>query len=66
MLSGNKRITALLMMKADQRIPMTIGGVDCRLIKYKVRREMCLTLLPANSAVLTTLARLFPSVSSKV
>ncbi|BDA44812.1 Ribosomal RNA large subunit methyltransferase K/L [Coccomyxa sp. Obi] len=35
-LSGNKRVTAKLMMKADKRFPMTIGGVDCRLIKYKV------------------------------
>ncbi|KAK9908246.1 hypothetical protein WJX75_004747 [Coccomyxa subellipsoidea] len=35
-LSGNKHITSLLRMKADRRFPMTVGGVDCRLIKYKV------------------------------
>ena len=52
-LSGNKRVTAMLMMKADKRFPMTIGGVDCRLINYKVRHKMRLTLLPATSAVLT-------------
>ncbi len=35
-LSGNKHVTSLLRLKADRRFPMTIGGIDCRLIKYKV------------------------------
>lgn len=40
-LSGNKHITSMLRMKADRRFPMTIGGVDCRLIKYKVGNIVC-------------------------
>ena len=35
-LSGNKDVTKHLRMKAEQRMPITIGGMDCRLIKYTV------------------------------
>ncbi|CAK0784504.1 hypothetical protein CVIRNUC_007708 [Coccomyxa viridis] len=35
-LSGNKSTTQWLRMKADNRTPLTIGGADCRLIKYTV------------------------------
>lgn len=43
-LSGNKDVTRHLRMKADQRFPLTIGGTDCRLVKYTVR----FLNLPAN------------------
>ena len=36
-LSGNREATQWLRMRADARIPLVIGGVDCRLIKYTVR-----------------------------
>eukprot|EP01025_Chloroclados_australasicus_P064986 TRINITY_DN8782_c0_g3_i1.p1 TRINITY_DN8782_c0_g3~~TRINITY_DN8782_c0_g3_i1.p1 ORF type:complete len:470 (+),score=32.72 TRINITY_DN8782_c0_g3_i1:72-1412(+) len=35
-LSGNKNVTKYLRLQADQRFPVTIGGVNCRLIKYKI------------------------------
>ena len=35
-LSGNKSTTQWLRMKANSRTPLTIGGADCRLIKYTV------------------------------
>jgi putative N6-adenine-specific DNA methylase len=35
-LSGNKEVTSRLRMRADRRCPLTIGGVDCRLLKYTV------------------------------
>ncbi|KAK9811854.1 hypothetical protein WJX72_011203 [[Myrmecia] bisecta] len=35
-LSGNKDITRQLFMKAERRIPLTLGGKDCRLLKYQV------------------------------
>lgn len=35
-LSGNKDVTQYLRMRADQRMPITIGGMDCRLVKYTV------------------------------
>jgi hypothetical protein len=36
-LSGNKDVTRNLCMRAERRFPLTIGGVDCRLLKYTVR-----------------------------
>ena len=36
-LSGNKETTQWLRMRADTRMPLVIGGTDCRLIKYTVR-----------------------------
>ncbi|KAL4458935.1 hypothetical protein ABPG75_013800 [Micractinium tetrahymenae] len=37
LLSGNPEATKGLRMKASQRMPLTIGGVDCRLLQYSVR-----------------------------
>ena len=45
-LSGNKDITQFLRMRADQRMPMTIGGMDCRLIKYTVSPSLCTSPAP--------------------
>ncbi len=39
-LSGNKETTRWLRMRADARMPLVIGGSDCRLIKYTVRRQL--------------------------
>ena len=36
-LSGNRETTQWLRMRADARMPLVIGGTDCRLIKYTVR-----------------------------
>ena len=35
-LSGNKDVTRHLCMRAARRIPLTVGGTDCRLIEYRV------------------------------
>lgn len=35
-LSGNKDLGYFLRMKASARTPLTIGGQDCRLLRYKV------------------------------
>ena len=35
-LSGNKDVTRHLRMRAARRIPLTVGGTDCRLIEYRV------------------------------
>ena len=37
LLSGSKRITRPLRMSASRKTPLTIGGVDCRLVHYSVR-----------------------------
>lgn len=37
LLSGNAEATAGLRLRADKRWPLTIGGVDCRLLKYSIR-----------------------------
>jgi putative N6-adenine-specific DNA methylase len=34
LLSGNSKATAGLRLKAEGKVPLTIGGVDCRLLKY--------------------------------
>jgi hypothetical protein len=39
-LSGNEAVTHKLRMKADWRLPIGIGGVDCRLLKYTVLPRM--------------------------
>lgn len=36
-LSGNRETTQWLRLRADARMPLVIGGTDCRLIKYTVR-----------------------------
>lgn len=36
LLSGNPTVTQGLRMKAEQKYPLVIGGVDCRLLKYIV------------------------------
>ena len=36
-LSGNPYATRHMRLKAEQRQPVTIGGVDCRLLKYSIR-----------------------------
>lgn len=37
LLSGSKRITRPLRMAASRKTPLTIGGMDCRLVHYSVR-----------------------------
>ena len=39
-LSGNRDATQWLRMRADARMPLTIGGADCRFIKYTVRAQL--------------------------
>jgi putative N6-adenine-specific DNA methylase len=36
-LSGNPAATRAMRLRADRRLPITIGGVDCRLLKYEIR-----------------------------
>jgi 23S rRNA G2445 N2-methylase RlmL len=36
-LSGSTTATQHLRLRADKRIPITIGGVDCRLLQYQIR-----------------------------
>lgn len=36
LLSGDPEVTAFLRMKADRKFPLGLGGVDTRLLKYKV------------------------------
>lgn len=36
-LSGSTKATQHLKLRADRRIPVTIGGVDCRLLQYHIR-----------------------------
>lgn len=35
-LSGNADITSQLRMKSRRKYPLTIGGVDCRLLHYQI------------------------------
>ncbi|PSC76859.1 DNA methylase [Micractinium conductrix] len=37
LLSGNPEASTGLRMKASRRLPITVGGVDCRLLKYDIR-----------------------------
>lgn len=37
LLSGNPEATKGLRLKADRRYPVTVGGVDCRLLQYSIR-----------------------------
>ena len=37
LLSGSKNITRPLRMSANRKTPLTIGGMDCRLVHYSVR-----------------------------
>lgn len=37
LLSGNPEATRGLRLKADRRHPLTVGGVDCRLLQYSIR-----------------------------
>lgn len=37
LLSGNKDLTQYLRMRAEERFPVVNGGIDCRLIHYKVK-----------------------------
>ena len=36
LLSGNVAATAGLRLRAASRVPLTIGGVDCRLLRYDI------------------------------
>ncbi|KAL4551698.1 hypothetical protein Ndes2526B_g05966 [Nannochloris sp. 'desiccata'] len=36
-LSGSSTATQHLRLRADKRMPLTIGGVDCRLLQYHIR-----------------------------
>lgn len=38
-LSGTKGPTQALRMKASRRHPLSLGGVDCRLLHYEVRSQ---------------------------
>ena len=35
-LSGHAPSTAALRMRASRKVPLTVGGVDCRLLQYSV------------------------------
>lgn len=37
LLSGNPAASTGLRMKADRRYPVTVGGVDCRVLQYSIR-----------------------------
>jgi putative N6-adenine-specific DNA methylase len=37
LLSGNAALTAALRLKADARIPVSNGGIDCRWLRYRIR-----------------------------
>jgi 23S rRNA G2445 N2-methylase RlmL len=37
LLSGNTQATQHLRLRSDRRLPLTIGGVDCRLLQYEIR-----------------------------
>ncbi|PRW59721.1 RNA methylase [Chlorella sorokiniana] len=37
LLSGNPDATKGLRLKAERRYPITVGGVDCRLLRYSIR-----------------------------
>jgi len=36
-LSGSSTATQHLRLRADKRMPATVGGVDCRLLQYHIR-----------------------------
>ena len=35
-LCGNPDITREIHMRAERKIPVTVGNIDCRVLKYKV------------------------------
>lgn len=35
-LSGNSDITREIHMRAERKFPVTIGNIDCRLLRYKI------------------------------
>lgn len=37
LLSGNPKASQGLRMKADRKYPVTVGGVDCRVLQYSIR-----------------------------
>ena len=37
LLSGNRNLTGALRLKAEQRIPVSNGGIDCRWLHYDIR-----------------------------
>ena len=37
LLSGNRNLTGALRLKAEQRIPVSNGGIDCRWLRYDIR-----------------------------
>jgi putative N6-adenine-specific DNA methylase len=39
LLSGNPELTRALRMKASRRIPISNGGIDCRWLRYELRRN---------------------------
>lgn len=36
LLSGNSKATKHLRLRADTKFPITVGGIDCRLLKYSI------------------------------
>lgn len=36
LLSGSTQATQHLRLKSDARIPVTVGGIDCRLLRYRI------------------------------
>lgn len=38
-ISGSKHATQFLRMRADKRFPLTVGGADCRLLKYSIHER---------------------------
>ena len=36
-LSGSTKATQFLKLRADRRLPLTVGGIDCRLLQYHIR-----------------------------
>ena len=39
LLSGNPELTRALRMKASRRVPISNGGIDCRWLRYELRRS---------------------------
>ena len=37
LLSGNPNLTRALRLKAERRIPVSNGGIDCRWLHYEIR-----------------------------
>lgn len=35
-LCGNPDITRQIHMRAERKVPITVGNIDCRVLKYKV------------------------------